>query len=589
MPSYNAKKALVKGIIVGIFTTLIYLIVVVVTTPSLTPIAAIFAAFSINYMIIFGLAIGVGTQVFISSYSKGLGCRMDKKKKGIFSAGSGSTAISSFFSFFSLVPLGCCGSWLLILSFLPSIFGSSLSVALIQYSMPLSYVGLAIVFGFAALSAFKLQKELKQIKNTKKCSILKRRNQALDPNLFINKKSALVIATSIVIVTSVVIIAMVNVARTNNSTNFSTSHSSSNTDLLVKGNFLSPSSPLLIGQSNAQKEEELQKHIVPLDQIVSGGPPPDGIPSIYNPKFVTVQQAGNNFLSDFDLILGVNINGDIRVYPLSILVWHEIVNDKVGGVPITVTYCPLCFTNQVFNRTLSNDRQGVIVLQFGASGKLYNSNLVMYDRTSKSLWSQALGEGIVGKYAGRKLQRIPFDISYWRDWKQLYPNSKILSKDTGFSRPYGADPYGDYYTSNQLYFPVSNHDNRLGLKEKIVGIVGGPTEKLQYKAYKLQQIESQKVINDEINGKPVTLFSLYPAMVRVYDRMVVGGKALEFEYNNTNDNNKITDKQTGSEWNFDGEAVNGKLKGKHLTRLPFDEGFWFEWVAFHPQTQLYPS
>ena len=167
-------------------------------------------------MIIFGLAIGVGTQVFISSYSKGLGCRMDKKKKGIFSAGSGSTAISSFFSFFSLVPLGCCGSWLLILSFLPSIFGSSLSVALIQYSKPLSYVGLAIVFGFAALSAFKLQKELKQIKNTKKCSILKRGNQALDPKLFINKKSALVIATSIVIVTSVVIIAMVNVARTNN-------------------------------------------------------------------------------------------------------------------------------------------------------------------------------------------------------------------------------------------------------------------------------------------------------------------------------------------------------------------------------------
>jgi hypothetical protein len=167
-PSYNAKKALVKGIIVGIITTLIYLIVVVVTTPSLPPIAAINAAFRINSMIIFGLAIGVGTQIFISSYSKGLGCRIDKKKKGIFGAGSGSTAISSFFSFFSLVPLGCCGSWLLILSFLPSIFGGSLSVALIQYAKPLSYIGLAIVFGFAALSAFKLQRELNQIKKTKK-------------------------------------------------------------------------------------------------------------------------------------------------------------------------------------------------------------------------------------------------------------------------------------------------------------------------------------------------------------------------------------------------------------------------------------
>jgi hypothetical protein len=186
------------------------------------------------------------------------------------------------------------------------------------------------------------------------------------------------------------------------------------------------------------------------------------------------------------------------------------------------------------------------------------------------------------------LQRIPFDIAYWRDWKQLYPNSKVLSKDTGFSRPYGADPYGDYYTSNQLYFPVSNHDNRLGLKEKVIGLdnIGGGLGKEQYKAYKLQQIESLKVINDEINGKPVTLFSLYPAMVRAYDRIVVGGKVLEFEYNN---NNKIIDKQTRSEWNFDGEVVNGTLKGTHLNRLPFDEGFWFEWVAFHPHTALYSS
>jgi hypothetical protein len=160
--SYNAKKALVKGIIVGGIAALIYLIVVIVTTPSLPLIAAINAAFKINSVIIFGLAVGLGAQIFISSYSKGLGCRIDKKKKGIFGAGSGSTAISSFFSFFSLVPLGCCGSWLLILSFLPSIFGSTLSVILIQYSKLLSYIGLAVVFGFAAISAIKLRGELKQ-------------------------------------------------------------------------------------------------------------------------------------------------------------------------------------------------------------------------------------------------------------------------------------------------------------------------------------------------------------------------------------------------------------------------------------------
>ena len=411
--------------------------------------------------------------------------------------------------------------------------------------------------------------------------ILGRGIQGLDLRLYINKKSARVIVISIIIAIGVVVIVMVNTVGTN-SINFSSSPSS-NTNLLGKGNS-SPSLSLLIGHSNAQKEE-LQKRIIPLDQIVSGGPPPDGIPSIDNPRFVTVQEADKNFLLDSDLILGLNINGDIRAYPLSILVWHEIVNDKVGGVPVAVTYCPLCFTNQVFNSTIGSNQ----ILQFGTSGKLYNSNLVMYDRASKSLWSQALGQAIVGKYAGQKLQRIPFDITYWKDWKQLYSNSKILSKDTGFSRPYGADPYGDYYTSNQLYFPVSNHDNRLGLKEKIVGLDNtGEIGKIQYKAYKLQQIETQKVINDDMGGKPVTLFSLYPAMVRVYDRMVIeGGKILEFEYNNSN--NKITDKQTGTEWNFDGQAVNGTLKGIHLTRLPFDEGFWFEWVAFHPKTALYHS
>src|SRR5215212_2449154 len=166
--SYNAKKALVNGIIIGIVTTIGYLAVVVITTPSLSPIASINAAFKINSIIIFGLAAGIGTQVFIFTYTKGLGCSLDKKKKGILGTGSGSTALSSFFSFFSLVPLGCCGSWLLILSTLPSIFGSTLSVVLIEYSKLLSYIGLAIVFGFTSLSALKFKRELNHRNNTKR-------------------------------------------------------------------------------------------------------------------------------------------------------------------------------------------------------------------------------------------------------------------------------------------------------------------------------------------------------------------------------------------------------------------------------------
>jgi hypothetical protein len=326
--------------------------------------------------------------------------------------------------------------------------------------------------------------------------------------------------------------------------------------------------------------EEKEKSIVPLDQIVSGGPPPDGIPSIDNPKFISVQEA-SKFLEDSELVLGLNINGDIRAYPLQILVWHEIVNDEIGSIPVAVTYCPLCFTNQVFNRTIDDGQE---VVEFGTSGKLYNSNLVMYDRTSKSLWSQAMAEGIVGKYAGTKLERVPFDVAYWKEWKQLYPDSKILSRDTGSNRPYGVDPYGDYYTNSDVLFPVSNKDNRLGLKEIVVGF----ENKGQYKAYKLQEIENKKVINDQVNGKPIALFSLHPFMVRAYDRIVEYGElTLQFEYDA--DNNRIIDKQTGSEWNFEGMAINGQMKGKQLTRLPYDEGFWFEWIAFHPKTELYPG
>jgi hypothetical protein len=168
--------------------------------------------------------------------------------------------------------------------------------------------------------------------------------------------------------------------------------------------------------SKAIATAQEEKSIVPLDQMVSGGPPRDGIPSIDDPKFTTVQEA-DKILEDSELVLGLNINGDIRAYPLQILVWHEIVNDRVGSIPVAITYCPLCFTNQIFNRTLEDGN----VVEFGTSGKLYNSNLVMYDRTSESLWSQALAKGIVGKYAGVNLQRIPFDVANWKEWKALYP------------------------------------------------------------------------------------------------------------------------------------------------------------------------
>jgi hypothetical protein len=345
--------------------------------------------------------------------------------------------------------------------------------------------------------------------------------------------------------------------------------------LLLYTNTNNPLSTSISRSTAALSAQEEIKSIVPLEQVVSGGPPPDGIPSIDKPKFTSVQEA-DEILEDSELVVGLNINGDIRAYPLQILVWHEIVNDNVGGVPVAVTYCPLCFTNQVFNRTLE-DRN---VVEFGTSGKLYNSNLVMYDRTSDSLWSQALAQGIVGKYAGVELQRIPFDIANWKEWKQLYPESKVLSRDTGSSRPYGADPYGDYYTNSEVLFPISNQDERLGPKEIVIGLENNG----QYKAYKLQDVEDKKIINDEINNKPIALLSSFPFMVRAFDP-VIGKQVLQFKYNPQN--NTFVDLLTGSEWNFEGIAVQGELKGRELIRLPYDEGFWFEWVAFHPDTESY--
>ena len=156
--SHNARKSLAKGLLASGATMSLYLLILVLTTPNLPPSAAINAAFLANSIVIGGTAAAVGAQIFFSSYGKSLGCRLDRKE---FGAGSGGTALGSFFSFFSLVPLGCCGSWLLVLSFLPSIFGGTLSVFLIEYSRPLSYVAVAAVLGFAVLSGIRLHQRTK--------------------------------------------------------------------------------------------------------------------------------------------------------------------------------------------------------------------------------------------------------------------------------------------------------------------------------------------------------------------------------------------------------------------------------------------
>ena len=357
--------------------------------------------------------------------------------------------------------------------------------------------------------------------------------------------------------------------------------------LLVPATFVGVSIAILLillqGDTNSTMEissqtSELQlmetdgvKHLVPLDKIKGGGPPKDGIPSIDDPIFASVSQS--QFMSDSDTVIGLEINGDARAYPLFILVWHEIVNDTVGEIPVSVTYCPLCYTNQVFERIIDGKE-----VEFGTSGKLYNSNLLMYDRLTESYWSQALGLAVKGELTGTQLNLVPFDVITWGDWKELYPDTLVMTTETGYLRSYATDPYGNYYTEPRIMFPVEHNDERIHPKEIIIGVeIDGV-----YKAYRQNDIELENVINDYVNDKPLLLVSLFSENSRVFER-TVDGKVLDFQFNE----NKMIDLQTNSEWNYDGIGISGPYLGAQLERIPTYPGFWFEWFAFHPDTLVY--
>lgn len=275
------------------------------------------------------------------------------------------------------------------------------------------------------------------------------------------------------------------------------------------------------------------KHSVPLDEILSGGPGKDGIPSIDDPKFVLAEDA--TFLDEDDTGIGLTVNGESRFYPYRILVWHEIVNDTIAGKPVLVTYCPLCATGIVFERKVDGEIQ-----EFGVSGRLWQSNLLMYNRSdvedSESLWSQVLGEAVLGVHTGKKLPVVRSDIVRFGDWRSSHPDTEVLSQDTGTDRDYGRDPYGNYYTSESVSFGATFNDTRLHPKALVHGIeIDG-----QYKAYH----------DDALSGTTTDTFA---------EKDIV-----------------ITKTDFGE--------ITFTADGKTLTSIP---GFWFSWLAVHPETELY--
>ena len=212
-----------------------------------------------------------------------------------------------------------------------------------------------------------------------------------------------------------------------------------------------------------------QQHTVPLGEFLSGGPGKDGIPAIDAPKFVPVSEA-SSFLEAREPVVQLELGGEARAYPLQILIWHEIVNDNVGGTPVTVTFCPLCNTTIVFDRRLDGR-----LLDFGTTGNLRNSDLVMYDRQTESWWQQFGGEAVVGELAGQKLRTLPAAVVAWEDFERAHPDGKVLSRDTGNSRSYGENPYAGYDSvDSPPFFPVAGgDDDRLPPKERVVFIDRG--------------------------------------------------------------------------------------------------------------------
>jgi len=281
---------------------------------------------------------------------------------------------------------------------------------------------------------------------------------------------------------------------------------------------------------------KLDDALIPATQIFSGGPDKDGIPSIDNPKFVKVRDA--DFMKDDDRVLGITLNEISKAYPIKILNWHEIVNDSIADIFFAVTYCPLCGTGVAFDSRVNGQ-----VLSFGVSGLLYNSDVLLYDRESESLWSQLLSRAVTGKYKGKTLTMLPVIHTSWSDWKRFHPSSLVLSKNTGYWRSYSRDPYSGYEQSKHLFFPVFNKaPEKYHPKEKVLGLV---VDKI-YKAYPFIELNKNKTgkFADSVNGKNFTV-------------------------------------------HWSSKEQSGYITNEEGIVVPVVQSYWFAWYAFHPETSIF--
>lgn len=336
-------------------------------------------------------------------------------------------------------------------------------------------------------------------------------------------------------------------------------------------------------------QTDFSQRSVPLSEIFSGGPTRDVIPPLDDPSFVSVSDA-DAWLGPKEPVILFELEGDARAYPLQILIWHEIVNDEVGGIPITVTFCPLCNSAITFDRRLDG-----VVYDFGTSGNLRNSDLVMWDRQTESWWQQFTGEAIVGELNGKKLTFLSSTIVSWEDFKTFHPGGQVLSKDTGFNRTYGQNPYAGY---DQVDLPPflfrGQTDGRLLPKERVAAVTIGEVDA----AFPFSTLEQEKVVNYTVGEQDLVVFFKPGTQSALDGRLIAESKdvgstgifatqvddqMLTFKI----EDDRFVDHETGSIWNLLGEAVEGPLSGTRLTPIVHANHFWFSWGAFKPNTLVY--
>ncbi|CAN5835516.1 DUF3179 domain-containing protein [soil metagenome] len=326
-------------------------------------------------------------------------------------------------------------------------------------------------------------------------------------------------------------------------------------------------------------------------EIISGGPPPDGIPPIDNPRFIDVD-AADEWIGDTEPVVYLEANGEIHAYPIQVLIWHEIVNDTVGDIPVAVTYCPLCNSAVSYRREVAGE-----VTTFGTSGRLFASALVMYDRATESLWTHFDGRAVVGVLTGEVLEPISSPLLAWSDFKEAFPEALVLDRDTtGFDRPYGVNPYDGYDNQDTNPFLFRGTvDDRAQAKQRVVGV----TIDGEAVAWTLDSISGgdARTTHGDVGDTPIVIFwkqgqsSALDASQIVNGRDIgsvgvfspqLDGRTLTFQA----DGDGFIDDETSSLWDITGRAVSGDLAGAELDQIHHLDTFWFAWSTYQPGSDL---